>query len=92
MNPDYAQGSQDTSIEAFHAVGAGLDAIRKLTFEAIKARPQTSFELAATLKMPFENVQPRCSELLRDGQIQNSGRRGQARSGPSKAIIWEVTA
>lgn len=83
--------ASDTSREAAALMSGTVNALRVQALKAIADRPQTSWELAATLDVPFENVQPRTSELRKKGLIEDSGERGPARSPSTKAIVWRAT-
>jgi hypothetical protein len=82
----------DTSVEAAAYLEAGLRALQRKAFVAIRAagpRGLTTEELTAVLDAPYSSVQPRTSELQRLGLIRDSGLRRRNASG-CRAKAWIV--
>lgn len=74
---------------------AALDAKRlsgpqmRLVFSFLLRRPMTQDELRIETGLG-DNAAKRCSDLHKDGCIQDSGRRGLSLKGKA-AVLWEVT-
>lgn len=80
----------DTSKAAADAMKPSAANLRDLALAQLRRRPQTSWELSLSLKLPFESIQPRTSELQALGLIEDSGVRGPARSPNRTAIRWQL--
>ena len=80
-----------TSVEAAEALKPSAKFLQDRALEALRKKPMTSWELAQALKVPFESIQPRTSELQALNLIEDSGDRGPARSPKRTAIRWRVT-
>lgn len=82
----------DTSVEAAIAVKPSAQALRFAVYDTLRnhfAQGATAHQLAEHLREPYANVQPRLSELRRDGQIVDSGKRGHTPSG-KPCIVWRL--
>lgn len=86
--PGYAP--VDTSIDAAKAIRPTVSWVRGKVLEAIKDRPGTTVQIARRLRLPYETVQPRTSELKVLGEIEDSGKRGPSRDPAKKAIVWRT--
>ncbi|WP_412508782.1 hypothetical protein [Roseovarius sp. SYSU LYC5161] len=83
----------DTSHAAAAAVTSGAGRLRDLVLGVLAQTPEpVSTETIARLTgHAFSSVQPRVSELRRDGLIKDSGKRGRTAQGRS-CILWEAVA
>lgn len=81
----------DTSRNAARDIVSKCMTIRAevLSFLAATGSAHTSEQIAAALGRPYESVQPRLSELLALGRVEDSGKRGQSRHG-KKIIAWKL--
>lgn len=89
-----AARATDTSRAAAEDMRKSADSIRAKVLEFIRTsgmRGATAVELSAALNLPYEAVQPRCSELKKQWRIKDSGQRRASRAPNKKAIVW-VTA
>ena len=80
----------ETSVAAAHYAKPTAATVRQMVLEAVRSRRQTSFELARSLRIPYETLQPRTSELKAQGLIKDSGLRGPSRNPKVMAIVWEA--
>jgi predicted ArsR family transcriptional regulator len=87
-----APGKRATSQAAAEAMVPHAATLQDLALKALRRKPQTSWELAQALRVDFESIQPRTSELAALGLIEDSGERGAARSPKRTAIRWRLTA
>lgn len=81
----------DTSQHAAQDMKSIAATIRIAVLNQIKfcgSSGMTSRELSATLKMSYEAVQPRTSELKKMGLIKDSGNRRQSRAEDKQSIVW----
>lgn len=82
----------DTSQEAAQSLAKRAGSkVRDLVLEAIRISGTygaTSEEIASRLRLPYHTVQPRTSELIRLGEIRDSGVRRLNRLTGKKAIVW----
>lgn len=81
----------DTSIKAAEDMRSSACTIRAQVLASIRARGEhgaTSKELAELLNLPYEAVQPRTSELRKQGKIVDSGLRRASRAEDKQAIVW----
>lgn len=83
--------ARETSQAAAEAVAPQAKTLRARVLEELRKAPGTPEQLALRLREPLMNVRPRCSELARQGLIEDSQARGTAMGG-RKAIIWKVAA
>lgn len=88
----YAPGHRnvDTSIAAAVALAPKLGRLQQMAWEAIRDAGQhglTADELAALLRMDRWSIQPRTTELKRQGLIRDSGQRRKNATG-KMAIVW----
>jgi hypothetical protein len=51
----------------------------------------TSYQLSIKLRITYESVQPRTSELQNKGLIVDSGKRRSSRNPNRMAIVWVAT-
>lgn len=82
----------DTSHDAAKAIAPKTAKLREIVYRAIRARGEqgaTSHELEDITGIDYASVQPRTSELRRDGKIIDSGLR-RARPGCRKSIAWRA--
>jgi hypothetical protein len=77
---------QDTSREAAEKVSR-CDEIREKIY-ALLSKPMSDWDLAEALRMPFENVQPRRSELVAKGLVEFSGEYGKSGRSPMRVKKW----
>jgi DNA-binding MarR family transcriptional regulator len=80
----------DTCIAAADAIASSLGRLQRVVLNAIRStgiHGATTNELADRLKIDRGSVQPRTSELRRQGLIIDSGRRRPNANGKS-AIVW----
>ncbi len=89
VTPGYAP--TDTSKAAAKAVRPKVSWVREKVLEALE-RPGTAVQIARRLRLPYETIQPRTSELKAMGLIEDSGKRGPSRDPAKTAIIWRRTA
>lgn len=80
----------DTSRDAAKAVRPKASCVREMVLEALRGRPGTAVQIALRLRLPYESVQPRTSELRAMGLVEDSGKRGPSRDPEKLAIIWRV--
>ena len=81
----------DTSKDAAESIKQSASYIRVKVLTAIIQRKElgaTSQELSEVLGMAYESVQPRTSELKKQGKIMDSGMRRASRAEDKKAIVW----
>jgi len=81
----------DTSRAAADAVRPKVSWVRGKVLEALTERPGTAVQIARRLRLPYETIQPRTSELKAMGLIEDSGKRGPSRDPAKTAIIWRAT-
>jgi hypothetical protein len=84
--------NRDTSHDALRESKEWSPTLRDLVETAIanSDRGMTVHECAASLSKTVPAVQPRFSELVRDGRITDSGLRRNNASGKS-AIVWVIS-
>lgn len=63
-------------------------ALRDRVALEVQKRPMTTLEIAETLGVPFESVQPRTSELRKAGRIIDTGVRSIASRSRKPSIVW----
>lgn len=75
MHYPHAPGhkTSGTSADAARKVAGKAERIRAELLRLLATESLTADEAAAKLKVHFMNVRPRCSELLKDGKIADSG-------------------
>lgn len=88
-SPAAARGS-GTSVEAAQDIAEKADTVREKVWDALRLRPMTVHETAAFLKMPVPTVQPRFSELKKQGRIEDSGHRRRNEVSGKKATVWRA--
>lgn len=82
----------DTSLAAAQAVRPKAAWLREKVRAALEEiGPATVPQVAAYLRVAYESIQPRFSELKEKGYIIDSGRRGPSRDPSRQAIVWRVT-
>lgn len=81
--------ARQTAKDAAAGITPAAGSLRARVLEAIRAKPSTPEEVAATLGVPLMNVRPRASELATTGLIVDSGQRRTA-DGGRQAIVWKV--
>lgn len=82
----------ETSIEAAEAIQPKHGRLQRLTLEAITSRGAfglTTDECAETLGLERWSVQPRTSELRKQGKIVDSGLRRRNATG-RRSIVWTL--
>ena len=81
----------DTSRAAADAIAPKVKPLREQVLDEIKAsaRPIGADEIAAMLGRPYGSVRPRCTELQKDGLIEDSGQRGKSLWGKT-CILWRA--
>ena len=80
----------DTSIEAARAIELSVGHLQRIALRAIRAaggRGLTTNELAATVRIDRDSIQPRTTELKLLGLIRDSGGRRPNANGIN-AIVW----
>lgn len=85
----------DTSKNAAEAMTKSASVIRLKVLTAIAEKNDegaTSMELSKILNIAYEAVQPRTSELKKQGKIMDSGLRRASRAEDKKSIVWIATA
>lgn len=82
----------DTSIEAAEALQPMLGRLQQLTYDTVAAAGWhgcTANELAYITGLPREAIQPRTSELRKQGRIVDSRRRRENPNG-KRVIVWTL--
>lgn len=85
-----APGATDTSAAAAQAIDISVGYLQRVALRAIRDagdRGLTTNELAASVQIGRESIQPRTSELRRMGLINDSGAR-RANANGKNAIVW----
>lgn len=82
--------ARDTSKAAANDMKARAPSIREQVLAAIRARPQASFEIAATIGVSYRSTQPRTSELAATGAIVDSGQRRTDPETGKQVIVWRT--
>jgi hypothetical protein len=80
----------DTSVDAACSMEISVKHLQRIALRAIRAagsRGLTTHELAATVNIHRDSIQPRTSELRERGLIRDSGGRRQNVTG-KYAIVW----
>lgn len=80
----------DTSRDAAEAAALRCVEIRDKVLTLLKAHALTTAQIAKRLRLRYETVQPRTSELRAMGLIRDTGRRGPSRDPNRTAIVWEA--
>ena len=83
----------DTSIAAATDMAPVAGTLRHMVLTAVKAagsRGLTTNEIADTLNIDRNSLQPRTTELKLLGQIEDSGQR-RANANGKRAIVWTAT-
>lgn len=89
-----ASRDTDTSKAAAEAMKPSAATIQRKIVDALTVRGgtgATSKELADSLGIPYEAVQPRTSELRKLKKIVDSGERRASRAADKKAIVWRLS-
>lgn len=81
--------ARETSFEAARAIKPAADRLRRLTLDALRQRPMTADEVAASLGLDKLSVRPRISELAKQGKVIETGLRRANASGKS-AMVWRA--
>ena len=79
-----------TSVEAALSIELSVGHLQRIALRAIRAagaRGLTPHELAATVRIHRDSIQPRTSELRRLGLIRDCGARRPNANG-KRAIVW----
>jgi len=82
----------DTSVEAAEGIQPQLGRLQRLTFDMIAVAGWhgcTAHELAYLTGLPREAIQPRTSELRKQGRIVDSRRRRENLNG-KRVIVWTL--
>lgn len=82
----------DTSVEAAEAIQPLLGRLQQLTFDTVASAGWhgcTANELAFITGLPREAIQPRTSELRKQGRIVDSRRR-RANPNGKRVIVWTL--
>lgn len=85
-----ARGATDTSHAASRSIDLSVPRLQRIALAAIRAaggRGLTTHELARTVNIDRDVIQPRTSELRGRGLIRDSGVRRRNASG-RLAIVW----
>jgi hypothetical protein len=80
----------ETSVEASAAIALSVGHLQRVALKAIRAAGSnglTTHELATTVRIHRDSIQPRTSELRLRGLIRDSGTRRQNLNG-KYAIVW----
>ena len=80
----------DTSIDAARSIELSVGHLQRVALKAIRtagARGLTTNELATTVRIHRDSIQPRTSELRLRGLIRDSGARRENANGKA-AIVW----
>lgn len=83
--------STDTSRAAAAGVTPKAPRLRDLVLQAMKAAsgPVSTEWIASRVGHGYASVQPRISELHRDGLVRDSGARGKTSAGRT-CVLWEI--
>lgn len=89
--PDPLPAARDrkTSTEAAHHARRTVSKRRAAVFEALERGPKTDEQICKATGLDGNTVRPRRQELLKAGQIEDSGRKALTQSG-REAIVWRV--
>jgi len=81
----------DTSLQAANEIAPKAKNLKEQVLELLRRSPDPldTEEIAATLGARLSSVQPRTSELSREGKIRDSGFRGVTEAG-KPCIRWVV--
>jgi hypothetical protein len=91
-NYPHSPGHADTgtSFAAAGFIAPHAPRLKELVVEALGVRPMTTVEIAETLELSYESIQPRTSELKALGLIRDGGLRGRSRNPKIAGIVWET--
>lgn len=79
----------DTSRNAATAIDEKAEALRKECLDLFDSGWKgTDFELAKKLNQPYETIQPRRSELAKQGKVMDTGERSNLSRSGRTAAIW----
>lgn len=78
---------QDTSRAAALDIASDAEAVKEKVL-ALLSVPMTDWEIADELKLPFDYVQPRRSELKADGRVIFSGTYGKSGRSKKRVKKW----
>ena len=88
MDPGYRDG--DTSYEAAKAIKPSKVLLQKLVLDALAEHgPCTSHQLATHTRQSYASIQPRTTELVLDGKIEDSLLRRPTPSGRNSKV-WKL--
>lgn len=81
----------DTSLAAARAAGKKAPTLRDRVLATLRAAecPISTEEIARRLGHAFSGVQPRISELRKNGLIEDSGLRGRTDAGKA-CVLWRA--
>lgn len=81
----------DTSKAAAEKVRPKAAWVRARMIDALTRHgPMTTAQIAKTVGLPYETVQPRTSEARAKGEIEDSGARGPSRDPSKLSIVWRI--
>ncbi len=83
------RGKTDTSVEAAIKINPHAPTLRSLVYQLISTAPNglTTTEIADQSGRNYRGIQPRTSELYKNGFIQDSGDRRRNEYGNNE-IVW----
>ena len=84
------QRHSQTSKAAAKQIEPTAGTLRRLVYDAIRARPMTDAELQEALGLEGSTERPRRREVQRAGLIEDSGDRRPTPSG-RLAVVWRAT-
>jgi predicted transcriptional regulator len=92
MDYPYFPGAadRDTSQAAARDIAIKVSCMWLRVLNELQRIPQTTHECANNLGLPVSTVQPRISELARQGKLRDTGLRRVNTVSNKKAIVWEV--
>lgn len=80
---------RDTSQQAAHDMDTKAKSLRDQVLWALDGRTMSSERIALVLGRDYGSVQPRVSELAREGLVEDSGQRVLGRHG-KRIIVWRL--
>lgn len=88
----HAGEESETSYNAAKDIAPRTPVLRQRVLASLREKgPASSTLLAKRLGEPFDSIQPRTSELRRDGLIEDSGERSPTQYG-KPSIVWRAVA
>lgn len=84
------RNAHETSRKAAARIRGKSGTYRRLVFDALMVQEMSDFELRRIIGGADSTCRTRRQELVEDGLVEDSGRRGRSPSG-GQAIIWRLT-